>query len=149
MALYPTVEADIMIRVKRVYNLYETDDGPRFLVDRLWPRGMKKENLQQDGWLKDVAPSNALRRWFGHDPAKWEEFCRRYDVELEGKSEAWRPLVDIARKQDITLLFSAHDLERNNAVALRSFLEARLNDGSLTVAVQTNRLQGRKRQWKK
>ncbi len=112
-----------MIRVKRVYDPHETDDGPRFLVDRLWPRGMKKENLPLDGWLKDAAPSDALRRWFGHDPAKWEAFCRRYDTELAANSAAWRPLLDRARKQDITLLFSAHDMEHNNAVALRTFLE--------------------------
>lgn len=115
-----------MIRIKRVYDPLEPDDGPRFLVDRLWPRGMKKENLQMDGWLKDVAPSDALRRWFGHDPAKWEGFCRRYDAELEANSEAWRPLLDMARKQDITLLYSAHDIEHNNAVVIRAFLEKRV-----------------------
>ncbi|MBT0652528.1 MULTISPECIES: DUF488 domain-containing protein [Geobacteraceae] len=117
-----------MIRIKRVYDPYEPDDGPRFLVDRLWPRGMKKENLRMDGWLKDAAPSDALRHWFGHDPAKWEEFCRRYDAELEYNSAAWRPILDMARKQDITLLYSAHDNEHNNAVVFRSFLEARLAD---------------------
>lgn len=116
-----------MIRVKRVYDPHEPDDGPRFLVDRLWPRGMKKDKLQLDGWLKDVAPSDELRRWFGHDPAKWKEFCRRYDAELEGAIESWRPLLDRAGDQDITLLFSAHDTERNNAVALRSFLKRRLD----------------------
>lgn len=133
MALYPTIQADIMIRIKRVYDPHESGDGSRFLVDRLWPRGMKKESLQMDGWLKDVAPSDALRRWFGHDPAKWEEFCRRYDAELESNSEAWRSLLDRARKQVITLLFSAHDMKRNNAVALRSFLEKRLDGASPTV----------------
>lgn len=122
------IEEDIMIRIKRVYDLYEPDDDPRFLVDRLWPRGMKKENLRMDGWMKDAAPSDALRHWFGHDPAKWEEFCRRYDAELEDNSDAWRPILDMARKQDITLLYSAHDNEHNNAVVLRSFLEARLAD---------------------
>jgi len=115
-----------MIRVKRVYDSHEPDDGPRFLVDRLWPRGMKKENLHQDGWLREVAPSNALRSWFGHDPAKWEEFCCRYSSELEANSESWHSLLNMARKQDITLLFSAHDLEHNNAVALRSFLNTKL-----------------------
>lgn len=115
-----------MIRVKRVYDTYEPDDGLRFLVDRLWPRGVKKENLRMDGWLKDVAPSDALRHWFGHDPAKWNEFCERYTAELEGNSEAWRPILEKAQKQTITLLFSAHDVEHNNAVLLRSFLEARL-----------------------
>jgi len=120
-----------MIRVKRIYDLSEPDDGLRFLVDRLWPRGVKKENLQMDGWLKDVAPSDALRHWFGHDPAKWDEFCRRYHAELEVNSEAWRPLLEKAQKQTITLLFSAHDVEHNNAVLLKSFLEARLNGTSL------------------
>jgi uncharacterized protein YeaO (DUF488 family) len=122
-----------MIRIKRVYDPHEPDDGLRFLVDRLWPRGMKKENIQMDGWMKDAAPSDDLRRWFGHDPAKWEEFCRRYDAELEAKIEAWLPFLDMARKQDITLLFSAHDMERNNAAALRSFLGKRLDDDSSTV----------------
>ncbi|MDU0458638.1 MAG: DUF488 domain-containing protein [Geobacteraceae bacterium] len=112
-----------MIRVKRVYDQHDQDDGLRFFVDKLWPRGMKKENLQMDGWLKEVAPSDELRRWFGHEPAKWDEFCRRYNAELEANSEAWRPLLEMAQKQDITLLYSAHDIEHNNAVALQSFLE--------------------------
>ena len=115
-----------MIRVKRVYEPHEPDDGPRFLVDRLWPRGMKKEALQIDSWLKDAAPSDALRRWFGHDPFKWEEFCRRYNAELENNSAAWHPLLDLARMQDITLLYSARDSEHNNAAALRSILDKRL-----------------------
>ena len=80
------------------------------------------------GWLKEVAPSEVLRHWFGHDPDKWEGFCRRYDAELEANSEAWRPLLDLASTQDVTLLYSAHDTEHNNAVALRLFLEGRLND---------------------
>ena len=119
-----------MIRVKRVYEPHDLDDGSRFLVDRLWPRGMKKENLQMDAWLKELAPSDELRRWFGHDPAKWEEFCFRYDAELKGNSEAWHSLLVLARMQDITLLFSAHDQEHNNAVALRSFIEKRLDGDS-------------------
>ena len=115
-----------MIRVKRVYDQLEPDDGSRFLVDRLWPRGVKKENLAMDGWLEEVAPSDALRRWFGHDPASWEEFCHRYETELENNGEAWLALLEIARKQDITLFFSAHDTERNNAVVLRAFLVKKL-----------------------
>lgn len=115
-----------MIRLKRVHDPPEPDDGPRFLVDRLWPRGVKKESLRMDGWLKEVAPSDALRSWFGHDPARWEEFRRRYEAELSDNAAAWRPLLELSRKQTITLLFGAHDRERNNAVALRSFLEARL-----------------------
>lgn len=119
-----------MIRVKRVYDPHEPADGSRFLVDRLWPRGMKKEKLPMDGWLKELAPSDTLRHWFGHGPAKWEEFCRRYDAELEDNSDAWRPLLDMARKNDVTLLYGAHDIEHNNAVALRSFLEKRLDGAS-------------------
>ena len=118
-----------MLKLKRVYDPLESDDGRRILVDRLWPRGMKKENLSIDGWLKDLAPSDTLRHWFGHDPARWEEFCRLYDAELEANAEAWRSLLGLAEKQDITLLFSAHDMEHNNAVALRAFLEARLKAG--------------------
>ncbi len=120
-----------MIRIKRVYDRHEPEDGPCFLVDRLWPRGMKKENLQLEGWLKDAAPSDALRQWFGHDPARWAEFRHRYDAELTDNSAAWLPLLEMARKQDITLLFSAHDIEHNNAVALRAFLEKRVADASL------------------
>jgi uncharacterized protein YeaO (DUF488 family) len=118
-----------MIRVKRVYDPHEPDDGPRFLVDRLWPRGVKKEALLKDVWLKEVAPSDDLRRWFGHEPEKWGEFCRRYTAELDANSENWRPLLDLARIQDITLLYSAQDINHNNAVALKSFLEARLDSG--------------------
>jgi uncharacterized protein YeaO (DUF488 family) len=120
------LEAKIMIRIKRAYDPPASDDGLRFLVDRLWPRGMKKESLQLSDWLKEVAPSNGLRRWFGHDPAKWAEFCRRYDAELAANSEAWRPLLDAGREQEITLLYSAHDIAHNNAAALKLFLEARL-----------------------
>lgn len=115
-----------MIKVKRVYNLLESDDGARFLVDRLWPRGMKKEALRLDGWLKDVAPSDELRRWFGHDPARWDEFQRRYFDELDRRPDAWRPLVEAARRGDVTLLFAARDADRNNAVALKDYLEARV-----------------------
>lgn len=118
-----------MIRAKRVYDQLTPDDGARFLVDRLWPRGMKKENLPMDGWMKDVAPSNELRHWFGHDQSKWEDFCLRYDAELEANGEAWLPLLNMARKGNITLLFGAHDSEHNNAVALQLFLEKRLKDG--------------------
>ncbi len=115
-----------MIKVKRVYEPPAPDDGKRFLVDRLWPRGVKKEALRLDGWLKEVAPSDELRRWFGHDPARWEEFQRRYFAELEAKPEAWQPLLEAARAGNVTLLFSAQDEEHSNAVALKAFLEARL-----------------------
>lgn len=112
-----------MIVTKRVYENPEPGDGTRFLVERLWPRGMKKESLLMNGWLKDVAPSDALRRWFGHDPAKWDEFRRHYFAELDGRSEAWRPLLEAAQRGTVTLLYSARDLEHNNAAALKEYLE--------------------------
>ncbi len=115
-----------MIRVKRVYDLEGTSEGRRFLVERLWPRGIKKENLHMDAWLKDVAPSQALRQWFGHDPAKWEEFQRRYLAELESHPEAWRPILDAARQGEVTLLYSARDTEHNNAIVLKEFLQKQL-----------------------
>jgi len=115
-----------MIRVKRVYETFEVSDGRRFLVDRLWPRGIRKEDLHLDAWLKELAPSNDLRQWFGHDPARWEEFCRRYNEELDGNRSAWSPLAEMAETQNITLLFGAHDTEHNNATALRAYLERQL-----------------------
>ena len=115
-----------MIQLKRIYDPPDPDDGIRILVDRLWPRGMKKENLHMDEWIRDVAPSDALRRWFAHDPAKWDEFCRRYSIELEKNPDSWQPLFKAAQQGTITLLFSAHNLEQNNAVTLKLFLEKRL-----------------------
>jgi uncharacterized protein YeaO (DUF488 family) len=115
-----------VIQTKRVYDPPSASDGTRFLVDRLWPRGMKKESLQMDAWLKDVAPSDELRRWSHHDPAKWPEFRKRYAAELAQHPEAWKHLLDLAAQQTITLLYSAHDTEHNNAAALKSFLDAKL-----------------------
>ena len=115
-----------MIQVKRVYDPPQMDDGARFLVDRLWPRGVKREALQLDGWLKDVAPSDSLRCWFNHDVVRWSEFQRRYFAELDGKPEAWWPLLEAAREGNVTLLYSARDQEHNNAVALKAYLEERL-----------------------
>jgi len=115
-----------MIKLKRVYDPAEPSDGKRFLVERLWPRGVRKDALPLDGWLRDVAPSDELRRWFHHDPARWEDFQQRYWAELEIKPETWKPLVEAARQGDVTLLFSARDTEHNNAVALKAFLESRL-----------------------
>jgi uncharacterized protein YeaO (DUF488 family) len=112
-----------MIRVKRVYAPVEPQDGRRFLVERLWPRGIKKQALQMDAWLKDVAPSTELREWFGHDPARWQEFKRRYFAELDANPSALRPLVEAARAGDLTLLYSARDTEHNNALALKEYLE--------------------------
>ena len=112
-----------MIKTKRVYEAPEPDDGKRFLVERLWPRGVKKETLQIAAWLKEVAPSHNLRLWYGHDPKKWEEFKRRYFAELDGKPEAWQPILTEARKGNVTLLYSARDTEHNSAVALKIYLE--------------------------
>jgi uncharacterized protein YeaO (DUF488 family) len=89
-------------------------------VERLWPRGITKVSLKLDGWLKDFGASESLRRWFGHDPAKWHEFCRRYRVELDAQHKTWRTLLERARRRNVTLLYSAHDTEHNNAVALKA-----------------------------
>jgi uncharacterized protein YeaO (DUF488 family) len=112
-----------MIQIKRVYEPPAPEDGTRFLVERLWPRGIKKEALHPDGWLKEVAPSAELRRWFGHDPARWEEFQRRYAAELESKPEALQPIREAARAGNVTLLYSARDTEHNNARALKAYVE--------------------------
>ena len=115
------------IQVRRVYDPPAKADGARFLVERLWPRGMKKEALHMHAWCKNVAPSDELRRWFSHDPAKWEEFQRRYRAELADNPAACQPLLDAATQGNLTLLFSAHDTEHNNAITLKSYLEERLS----------------------
>ena len=115
-----------MIKVKRVYDGASPEDVRRFFVERLWPRGITKERLAAEAWLKDVAPSTELRSWYGHDPTKWEEFQTRYTAELQENATAWQSLLDAARSGTITLVYSAHDSERNSAIVLRSFLEARL-----------------------
>jgi uncharacterized protein YeaO (DUF488 family) len=113
------------IRTKRVYEAAHPEDGFRVLVDRVWPRGMTKERVQADLWLKDVAPSTVLRKWFGHDRSKWEAFKSRYFLELDAKSEVVGRLLDEAVKGRLTLLFSAHDTECNQAVALSEYLISR------------------------
>lgn len=115
-----------MLKLKRVYEKAEARDGTRFLVERLWPRGMKKEDLKMEAWLKDVAPSDGLRRWFAHDPAKWSDFQKRYRAELGKNTEALKPILDAARHGDVTLLFSARDTEHNNALVLKDFVEERV-----------------------
>jgi len=116
-----------MIRLKRAYDPASKDDGVRFLVERLWPRGVKKGALRLDAWLKDVAPSTELRQWFSHDPAKWIEFQRRYSAELDAKPEVLEPILNAARRGRVTLVYSSHDTERNNAVALRTYLATKRN----------------------
>lgn len=116
-----------MIRMVRVYEVPASGgEGARFLVDRLWPRGIRKENLRIDGWLREIAPSDGLRKWFGHDPARWEEFRRRYFAELDAMPDAIQPLLEAARQGDVTLLYAARDEAYNNAVALKEYLEGRL-----------------------
>src|SRR4030042_640320 len=119
-----------MITVKRVYEPRSPNDGQRFLVDRLWPRGVKKEDLKIHAWNKDVAPSHELRHWYGHDPDKWCEFNKRYFDELDSRPGSWQPLLEAARHGDITLLFSSKELELNNAVTLRAYLEQQLKSGA-------------------
>jgi len=111
-----------MIRLKRAYESASPDDGVRYLVERLWPRGLKKTDLKIDGWLKDVAPSAELRGWFSHDPAKWAAFRKRYSVELDANSVGYAPILKAARRGVVTLIYSAHDAEHNAAVALRDYL---------------------------
>lgn len=117
------------IGVKRVYEPESRSDGRRILVERLWPRGIRKEDLHADSWEKEVAPSSELRKWYGHDVSRWPEFRRRYRRELNGNFDAWRPILKGARKRKITLLFSARDVEHNSAVVLRDYLLDRLRSG--------------------
>ncbi|MGC1547838.1 MAG: DUF488 domain-containing protein [Rhodanobacter sp.] len=115
------------ISIKRVYEPAAKSDGRRVLVDRLWPRGLKKEDAAIDVWMKDLGPSTALRQWFGHDPVRWECFRHRYASELDGKTEDLRPLAEQAERHHVTLLFGARDEEHNNAVALKAYLEVWLH----------------------
>lgn len=117
------------IAVKRVYLPADPGDGERVLVDRLWPRGIAKEKASWTHWLRDLAPSDALRKWYGHDPAKWPEFQSRYAAELEAQPGALADLAALARRGRITLLFSSREEQLNNAVALRDYLVAHAAEG--------------------
>lgn len=110
------------LRIKRAYEPAVPEDGERFLVDRLWPRGVKKEALVLTEWLKEVAPSDALRRWFGHDPERWEAFRRRYRKELKSQRAVLQSLRNALKRGPVTLVYSAHDEAHNQAVVLREFL---------------------------
>lgn len=112
------------LRLKRIYEPPAARDGTRVLVDRLWPRGLRREDAAIDAWMPEVAPSAALRKWFGHDPSKWTEFQRRFGAELVEHPEAVDALVSLVRGRKATLLFGARDETHNNAVALRAYLEA-------------------------
>ncbi len=112
-----------MLKIKRAYDPPSSKDGKRVLIDRLWPRGLKKEDARIEEWLKDLAPSTDLRKWFGHDPAKWNEFKKRYRKELSGKSELIKKIKSEARKGTVTLVFSAKDAEHSNAAFLKEMLK--------------------------
>ncbi len=112
-----------MVKIKRAYESAVPEDGARFLIDRLWPRGVKKQALKVQDWARSVAPSKTLLTWFKHDPAKWEGFQRRYTAELDKKPETWQPLLAAACQGDITLVFGARDVEHNNAIVLRDYLK--------------------------
>lgn len=115
------------IAIKRVYEEPAASDGKRVLVDRLWPRGVSKDQAALDDWCKDVAPSDELRKWFGHDPEKWPEFRKRFRAELDANEDGWQPLLDMARKaRKLTLLYGARDEAHNNAVVLKAYLDDRL-----------------------
>lgn len=123
------------VYLKRAYERPDPRDGMRILVDRLWPRGLSKQQLAVDFWLKDAAPSDALRRWYGHEPRRWESFASRYRAELARRTILLRLLDDLRRRGRITLLYAARDAARNNAVVLREVLEERRFAGRRTEAV--------------
>ena len=112
-----------MIKTKRIYDPPSDKDGKRILVDRLWPRGIKKDAARIDEWLKDLAPTNELRKWFGHDPENWAEFKQKYKKELKRQAEALNRLRKDSKRGRVTLLFAAKDKEHNNAVALKEIID--------------------------
>jgi uncharacterized protein YeaO (DUF488 family) len=120
-------DSPIVIHIQRVYDAVHAPIGARFLVDRLWPRGVSRVSLRLDGWLKDIAPSDALRRWFSHDQTKWREFRRRYHMELDQNAAAIQGLLAAIAHGPVVLLFAATDVEHNNAVALRAYVQAQLD----------------------
>jgi uncharacterized protein YeaO (DUF488 family) len=113
------------VAVKRVYEPVSPKDGYRILVDRLWPRGLSKDRAAVDLWLKDIAPSTELRRWFGHDPSKWDEFRRKYSAELATHAEDVAQIRKLAKRRRVTLVYGARDTEHNDAVVLLGYLESR------------------------
>ncbi len=125
-----------MIELKRVYEKEDAHDGVRYLIERLWPRGVKKTSLRIDAWLKEAGPSTELRKWFSHDPEKWQEFRRRYFAELDHAPDVWAPIAEAARRGTVTLLYSSHDTEHNNAVALKEYIEHKAGVRSRTAGGQ-------------
>jgi len=120
------MERRAMLKIKRVYEDPKRDDGTRFLVERLWPRGFKKEELKMKSWLKEAAPSPVLRKWYSHDTSKWAEFQKRYRMELQNNPDAWQLILDAVKKGNVTLLYSAKDVEHNSALVLKEFLEEQM-----------------------
>ena len=116
-----------MIKIKRIYDA-EDEEGYRVLVDRLWPRGVSKEKANLDEWMKEVAPSDELRKWFNHEPSKWKSFKKKYLDELDDKQDLVQGLLNHAQRDDLLLLYAAKDEEHNNAVVLRELLESRLKN---------------------
>ena len=114
-----------MVQLKRVYDPVSRADGARLLVERLWPRGISKERLHLTSWLKEAGPSTELRQWFNHDPLKWSQFRTRYFRELDSRPESWQPILTAGRRGMVTLVYSSHDEEHNNAVALKEYLQAK------------------------
>jgi uncharacterized protein YeaO (DUF488 family) len=114
----------ISIKIKRVYDKYEESDCFRILVDRLWPRGLKKEEAKVDLWFKEIAPTDELRKWFAHDTSKWNEFKKKYEEEIKKNENLNKLIKIIIEKKNVTLLYSAKDREHNNAVVLKNILEA-------------------------
>lgn len=127
-----------MVRIKRVYEPSAPEDGKRIFIDRLWPRGIKKENAKIDEWIKEIAPSTELRKWFSHDPAKWLEFRRCYKKELGERADLVKRLIEEAKKETVTLLFAAKDTEHANAVVVKEVM-----DHSMTGA-QENKMKQQK-----
>lgn len=119
----------VRIDLSRAYDPHGDDEGERFLVDRVWPRGITKDALGVVRWLRDVAPSTALRRWFGHDPARWEAFVDRYRAELDANPASWQPLVEALKHGPVTLVYGARDRQHNQAVVLRDYLLAKVTHG--------------------
>jgi uncharacterized protein YeaO (DUF488 family) len=115
------------VRTKRVYEEASPRDGTRVLVDRIWPRGLRKESASVDLWLKEIAPSTELRKWYGHNPERWMEFKKRYETELADHTDELKQLIALARKGPVTLLFAAHDGERSNAEVLKQYLGRRVS----------------------
>ncbi len=115
-----------MLKIKRVYDPPSAGDGKRILIDRLWPRGLRKDNAKIDAWIKEAGPATELRKWFNHEPEKWKGFKQRFFAELDAKPDVVSEIIGLARKGTVTLLFGSKEERFNNAVALKEYLEARM-----------------------